>query len=166
VLLIPPSLDYQASYIDYINELGHEERYPFVLDFLYQDFCGLLKKLANYAQGINIPQDSVPSSTFWLVEGNELVGVTNIRHCLNPRIAYCGGHVGLGIRPSCRGKGLGKLLMKLSIEKLVEFGVKPIHIHCHKENSASAKVITDNGGVLASEICENNRIIERYQLTY
>jgi len=160
--LVSPSQKYKESYIGYIKELGSEERYPFTLDFEHSDFPKYLNTLENYSNGIDIPEDAVPSSTFWLVEGAELLGVTNIRHSLNDRIEYCGGHIGLGIRPANRGKGLGNLLMKLSIQKLVEMGVNPIHIHCYKDNIASAKVIIDNGGVLESEFSSGGKSIQRF----
>ena len=160
--LITPHPKYQASYYNYIRELGNEERYPFPLDFDHSDFPALLAKIANYAQGTNIPTHMVPSTTLWLIDDNELIGVTNLRHYLNEQIAHCGGHIGLGIRPFYRGKALGNLLMKLSIEALFERGVENVHIHCHKNNLASARVITANHGRLDSEIVESNQVIQRY----
>ncbi|GAA0817893.1 GNAT family N-acetyltransferase [Colwellia asteriadis] len=160
--LIIPNQQYQKSYNDYIRELGDEERYPFPLDFDHRDFPALLEKNNNFAQGKNIPEHMVPSTTLWLVDSNELVGVTNLRHYLNQQIAHCGGHIGLGIRPSYRGKGLGHLLMKLSIEQLFARGVGTIHIHCYKNNSASARTILSNNGILDSEITEGGQIIQRY----
>ena len=162
--LVSPSVKYKASYIEYIKELGAEERYPFTLDFEHTNFPELINKLDEYSNGVNIPNDAVPSSTFWLVDDNELIGVTNIRHYLNDRIEYCGGHIGLGVRPAYRGKGLGNMLMKLSIQKLADMGVNPIHIHCYKNNMASVKVIIDNGGVLDSELSQNGEIIQRFVL--
>lgn len=163
--LISPNQQYQQSYNDYINELGNEERYPFPLDFDHSDFPTLLQKLDDYKNGINIPDHAVPSTTLWLVDNSELVGVTNLRHFLNSQIEHCGGHIGLGIRPKYRGKGLGHLLMKLSIEKLNSMGVNPVHIHCYKNNTASAKVIIENGGILDSEITIENTVVQRYLVT-
>lgn len=162
--LVLPSQRYQASYIDYIAELGDEERYPFPLDFDFRDFDVLLNRLDDFANGRKLPEGFVPSSTLWLVDDGTLVGVTNIRHYLNDKIEYCGGHIGLGIRPAYRGRGLGKELMRLSIEKLVERGVRDIHIHCHKGNVASSRAITSNGGVLESQICVDGEDIERYRI--
>ncbi|CAM3799766.1 GNAT family N-acetyltransferase [Rheinheimera salexigens] len=150
--LVTPSIKYQQSYCDYIAELANEERYPFPLDFDFTDFEALLAKLADYAAGKNLPAGYVPSSTLWLVDNDQLLGVTNIRHYLNEQIKHCGGHIGLGIRPSYRGKGLGNLLMRLSIAHLKQKGVTPIHIHCYQDNYASANCIISNGGVLESEL--------------
>ena len=160
--LITPTQKYQTSYHDYIRELGDEERYPFPLDFDHSDFPALLERVNNFALGNNIPDHMVPSTTLWLVDDNELIGVTNLRHYLNQQIAHCGGHIGLGIRPSYRGKGLGNLLMKLSIETLFKRGVESVHIHCYKDNLSSARVIATNHGNLDSEIVEGGKTIQRY----
>lgn len=160
--LILPSKNYQQSYIAFIQELGDEERYPFPLDFEHRDFDALLSKLDNFHHGIDIPQDFVPSTTYWLVRGSDIVGVTNIRHYLNDRIRQAGGHIGLGIRPSYRGQGLGRLLMKLSIDKAFAMGTNPVHIHCYKDNPASARAIIANGGVLDSEIVDGDKVVLRF----
>jgi len=162
VKLVLPCAAYKASYINYIQELGDEERYPFPLDFDHQDFSALLTKLENFSNGSGIPDNFVPATTYWLVDGEELVGVSNLRHYLNERLRYSGGHIGLGIRPSFRGKGLGKLLLALTIEKAVELGIKEIHVHCHKNNEASARMIRANNGSLESEFEEAGEALQRY----
>src|SRR5690554_1653524 len=160
--LVLPSATYEVSYRNYIHELGDEERYPFPLDFDHSDFAAMLQKLDDFQQGVNLPEGFVPSSTYWLVRGEELIGVTNIRHYLNDRIRHAGGHIGLGIRPSARGKGMGNLLMQLSIEKAQALGANPVHIHCYKDNLASAHAIMRNGGELESEITDGDKVVQRY----
>ena len=152
VALVLPHPDFEQSYRAYIDELGDEERYPFPLDFEHHDFVALLQRLDDFASGTNLPDGYVSSSTFWLVEGEELIGVSNLRHTLNEKIRHCGGHIGLGIRPSYRGKGLGNVLMALTIEEARKRGMGELHIHCHKDNEASARMIISNHGVLHSEI--------------
>lgn len=150
--LIKPTLGYEASYREYIEELGDEERYPFPLDFDHSDFAALLDRLADYEAGRNLPAGYVASSTFWLVESGELIGVSNLRHSLNEEIRRCGGHIGLGIRPSRRARGLGAELMSLTIQEAWKRGIEEVHVHCYKANKASAKIIESNGGILHSEI--------------
>jgi predicted acetyltransferase len=135
------------------------------MDFDFSDFERMLEKINDFSVGVNIPAGYVQSSTLWLVNSGELIGVTNIRHKLNKEIEHCGGHIGLGIRPSYRSKGHGTQLMKWSIEKLVGIGVSSIHIHCYKDNIASAKAIESNGGELMSELAIESRIVQRYLVT-
>lgn len=160
--LILPGADYEKSYKTYIHELGDEERYPFPLDFDHGDFSAMLARIDNFRHGIDLPDGFVAATTYWLIDGDEIVGVTNLRHYLNDRIRHAGGHIGLGIRPSYRGKGLGTLLMQLSVVKAAEMGIKQIHVHCHKHNQASARMIKANGGTLDSEIEDDGEIIQRF----
>ena len=162
--LVLPCRKYEQSYRAYIDELGDEERYPFQMDFEHLDFGALLQRLAGFSQGINIPTGYVPSSTYWLVEGPELLGVSSLRHHLNERIRHCGGHLGLGIRPSRRGRGLGTRLLALTLLEARRMGIGEVHIHCHKDNESSGRMIVRNGGVLHSEIesGEPGAVVQRY----
>ncbi|MBR9728480.1 GNAT family N-acetyltransferase [Shewanella intestini] len=164
--LIIPNMDFQASYQRYIEELGDEEGYPFPLDFDCSDFEKLLAKLADFHHGKNLPQGYVPSSTLWLVDNGEIIGVTNLRHTLNAQIRRCGGHIGLGIRPSYRHQGLGKQLIGLSIAELVKMGINEIHIHCYQHNLASSKAIIANGGKLESQLSLENKVVLRYKVNH
>lgn len=164
IALVRPSLEYERSYSAYIGELGDEERYPFPLDFEHHDFAALLKRLDGFSKGISIPEGFVPSSTFWLVEDDEIIGVSSLRHYLNEGIEHCGGHIGLGIRPSYRGRGYSNLLLALTIQEARKRGIEVLHIHCHKHNEASVRMIIHNGGVLDSEIEDGApaEIVQRY----
>lgn len=163
VELVRPNGIYEHSYRAYIEELADEVRYPFPLDFDHRDFDALLRRLSDFENGRNLPDGFVPSSTYWLIEHGELVGVSNLRHFLNERIFNAGGHIGLGIRPKARGRGLGNLLLSLTITEARRKGIGELHIHCHKHNAASARMIMANGGVLISELCDGeDGIIQRY----
>ncbi|WP_395771344.1 GNAT family N-acetyltransferase [Arenimonas sp.] len=162
--LVRPSTKYQSSYRAYIAELGDEERYPFPLDFDHKDFPALLRRLNDIEAGRNLPEGYVPSSTYWLIEHGELVGVSNLRHILNERIFNAGGHIGMGIRPQARGRGLGNFLLSLTIAEARKRGIAELHIHCYKHNEVSARMIMANGGVLISERSDGNSadLIQRY----
>lgn len=164
--LVLPSSAYAQSYRRYIAELGDEERYPFQLDLEHDDFEALLQRLQAFSQGIDIPDGYVPTSTYWLVEGDELLGVSSLRHHLNERIRERGGHIGLGIRPSRRGLGLGSHLLALTMQKAREHGIGELHIHCHKSNEASGRMIVRNGGVLHSELPGDDpaETVQRYMV--
>ncbi|CUA84870.1 GNAT family N-acetyltransferase [Pseudidiomarina woesei] len=162
--LVVPSADYQASYLSYIAELGDEERYPFPLDFEHSDFPAMLARIAAFRLGEDIPQGYVPSSTFWLIRDGEIVGCTNVRHFLNAQIEHCGGHIGLSIRPSARGHGLGVHLMQLSIAEARRLGNNCVHIHCHAHNSASRALIVASGGVLHSDVVVDGEQVLRFRV--
>lgn len=148
--LIKPSIEHKVSYFSYIDELGTEERYPMPMDLPHEDFEHLVQTLKNYESGVDLPDGIIANSTFWLMCGDEIVGVSNIRHKLNEALKRAGGHIGLGIRPNYRAKGLGKILLQYSIVEAKKLGIELIHIHCHADNLPSARMIEACGGVLSS----------------
>lgn len=162
VNIVLPGADYQQSYCDYINELGSEERYPFPLDFDHSDFPSMLAKIADFAEGRNLPDGYVPSSTYWLVIDGELAGVSNLRHFLNAGLQKAGGHIGLGIRPSFRGQHWGVCLMQKTIEIARKRGIDDVHIHCYADNAASAATILRCGGRLIDTVEIDTATVARY----
>lgn len=166
--LVSPSLDYQLSYFSYIEELGDEERYPYPLDLEYQNFSQLVSLLNDYSNGINLPNGLVPNSTYWLVDGNDIVGCSHLRHRLNAQLELAGGHIGLGVRPSARGQGVGRTLMDLTLEKAKHKEINPVHIHCYSSNQASKKLIESVGATLSSTLPDDNHAQEvlRYKFHF
>jgi predicted acetyltransferase len=161
--LIKPNIKYQSSYLSYIEELGDEERYPFPLDFDEQDFSAMLERIEQFEQGINLPAGYVPSSTYWLIHNDEIIGVSNLRHHLNVELLKAGGHIGLSIRPSCRGGKFSVQLLQMTFAEAVAKGINQIHVHCYADNVASAKMIQAGGGVLQSEeLIAEGQSVQRY----
>ncbi|MGU3313359.1 GNAT family N-acetyltransferase [Acinetobacter sp. M5A5_2a] len=161
VMLVKPHLRFKESYNNYINELADEERYPLTMDFDHTNFDSFLNKLKEYENGESLQEGHVANITYWLVEGSEIIGVSNLRPKLNEQIQYCGGHIGLGIRPSKRRNDFGSKLLELTIQEAWKLGLTELHIHCYKSNLASAKVIQANNGRLHSEITQD-QVIQRY----
>ena len=161
-----PSQQYEGSYRDYLRELaeGKEEPIPFVLGFECDDFQSFLAELDNCSKNIGLPEGFVPHSTYWLVSNNEVVGVSNIRHELTDGLREEGGHIGYGIRPGHRGKGYGNEILKHSLARAKTLGITKALITCGVDNSASERVILNNGGVFDSEgfVERRNEVIKRY----
>ena len=160
-MLVKPHLRFKESYNNYINELADEERYPLTMDFDHTNFDSFLNKLKEYENGESLQEGHVANITYWLVEGSEIIGVSNLRPKLNEQIQYCGGHIGLGIRPSKRGQNFGSRLLELTIQEAWKLGLTELHIHCYKSNLASAKTIQANNGRLHSEITQD-QVVQRY----
>ncbi len=160
--LVKPVAEHQQTYFSYIAELGDENRIPFPLDFDHSDFIAWLERVDGISKGIGVPEGYVPSTTFFLMDGDELIGVSNLRHYLSDLIREHGGHIGLGVRPSLRGLGIGNQLMALTIAEARKIGIDEIHIHCLAGNMASASTIRRNGGLLDSETIQEGQQIQRY----
>ena len=111
-----------------------------------------------------VPEGFVPDSTFFCLdtERNIFVGAVNIRHYLNDKLRFSGGHIGDGIRPSERGKGLGTEMIALALEECRKLGISEVLMCCKKTNLASARTIEKNGGVLENEVLDDGVSVLRY----
>lgn len=110
----------------------------------------------------------VPDSTFFCLdtERNIFVGAVNIRHYLNEQLLLNGGHIGDGVRPSERRKGIATKMIRLALEECKKLGITKVLMVCNKENIGSAKSIQNNGGILENEIeIEKGQIEQRYWIT-
>ena len=165
--LVEPREPLEAAYRSYLDELRAtgEPLIPAVLEYPAGDFAALIRRLRDDARGIGLPDGYVPASCFWLIDARQtLIGVTHLRHSLNARLAYEGGHIGYSIRPTQRNRGYGKLILKLVLERARAMGITQVLLTCDKENRASARVIQSNGGRLDSEVARQDRngMTQRY----
>lgn len=124
----------------------------------------------NYEEYVNILEIKendgkyVPDTTLFCLdtERNILVGAVNIRHCLSEYLLRCGGHIGDGIRPGERGKGLGTQLVALALQECKKLGISKVLMCCNKNNIASARTIIKNNGILENEVMVDSVEIQRY----
>ena len=112
-------------------------------------------------------KDRVPDSTFFCLdeERNIFVGAVNIRHYLNERLLLDGGHIGDGVRPSERRKGVATEMIRLALQECKKLGIEKVLMVCDKDNIGSAKSIINNGGVLENEIEVDGILQQRYWIT-
>lgn len=159
-----PTVEFEKSYRSYIDELGDEERYPFTLDFEFDDFAELVDRLNNFPLGVGVPDGWVPHSTFWLIEDGEIVGVSSLRHRMTDELKRIGGHIGFGVRPSAQGRGVAKELLGQTLVEARLLGIPEVLLICQKSNLASASAIRANGGRLESEyeVPEYSGLLQRY----
>ena len=126
----------------------------------YRDF-------EHYLQNLEIQDGSpevVPDSTFFCLDEAQdiFVGAVNIRHFLNEALLLNGGHIGDGVRPSQRRKGIATAMIALALEECRKLGLDRVLMVCDKENIGSAKSIQKNGGILENEVVVNGVIEQRY----
>ena len=106
----------------------------------------------------------VPDSTFFCLDEERgiIVGAVNIRHWLNASLLLNGGHIGDGVRPSERRKGIATKMITLALDECRTLGISRVLMVCDKENTASAKSIQRNGGILENEVEVNGTLQQRY----
>lgn len=129
----------------------------------YHDFPSYLASLE-----VTQPADGlVPDSTYFCLdtERSIFVGAVNIRHYLSEGLLLSGGHIGDGIRPSERGKGLGTRMIALALDKCRELSLERVLMCCDSDNFASARTIEKNGGVLENVVVDGGAPVKRYWIT-
>jgi predicted acetyltransferase len=85
---------------------------------------------------------------WWILDGDTLVGAIALRHQLNDFLLRAAGHVGYGIRPSARGRGLATWALGQVLSTAAALGLDRVLICCDDDNVASARVIEHHGGLL------------------
>lgn len=125
------------------------------------------KDFENYCNNLEMRDNSsgfVPDSTFFCLDEdrNMIVGAVNIRHYLNESLLLNGGHIGDGVRPSERRKGIATKMIALALEECRKLGIERVLMVCNKDNIGSAKSIINNGGILENEVEVDGVIEQRY----
>lgn len=108
---------------------------------------------------------AVPSHTFLAVRESDgrVVGVIDLRHHIDhPILGTWGGHCGYTVRPSERGKGYAKAMLRLNILNARALGIGRLLVTCAETNPASARAILANGGRYEKTIDVDGRGIRRY----
>ena len=91
-----------------------------------------------------------PAITYrWIVEGKDVLGAVALRHRLEDSALEV-GQVGYGVRPSARRRGLATWALRQVLVKARSLGLDRVLIVCADDNTASGRVIEQNGGVLES----------------
>jgi len=159
-----------------------EEKYRAQLNDMMEEWLATGEKIVPYAiramdyhnfekyrrflvySGGPVPEGLVPATTYFALDTDRdiFVGAVNIRHYLNDSLLLNGGHIGDGIRPSERRKGFGTQMVGLALEKCRDMGMDKVLMVCNKANTASAKTIMKNGGILENEIVVDGTTEQRY----
>lgn len=121
----------------------------------------------NYLENLEVRDDSqglIPDSTFFCLdeERDIFVGAVNIRHYLNERLLLNGGHIGDGVLPSERRKGIATRMIALALEECRKLGIRRVLMVCDRENIGSARSIQKNGGILENEVTVDGVTEQRY----
>lgn len=164
--LVKLSQEYRSQLFEMMDEwtMAGERIVPYSIRKQdYHDFD-------TYVSGLELQEAKdgmVPDSTFFCLdeERNMFVGAVNIRHYLSESLLLNGGHIGDGVRPSERRKGIATKMIGLALEECRKLGIDQVLMVCDKDNIGSAKSIQNNGGVLENEIIVDGVIEQRYWIT-
>ena len=118
----------------------------------FDEFKGWLRKKELDSQQEGLKDGwRVPSTVYWLFADGVPVGFGTVRHFLTDALRREGGNIGYGIAPRYRGKGYGKELLRLLLEKAREMGMAQALVTIRLDNCAAQAVALANGGVIAEK---------------
>ena len=128
------------------------------------DLPTFLQECRDTKNGLNLPADKVPQSTYCLAHGGRAVGLVRVRHRLNAGLLQYGGHIGYHVHPSERGKGYGRSALQLGLEKLRQLSVDRALLTVNPANTLSKRVVLANGGAHDGQGVDpvSGEIVDRY----
>ncbi len=161
--LVKASPEYQQPIVEMLEEWyrSGETIMPWAIGKAdYHDFPNYCEKIEVKDAGNGL----VPDSTFFCLDldRNKMVGAVNIRHYLNEGLLLSGGHIGDGVVPSERRKGIATAMIGLALDECRKLGIDRVLMICDKNNVGSAKSILNNGGILENEIELDGVVEQRY----
>ena len=152
--LIAPTVRLHAAWLEAHREWGpglHEDGFGLEAGDEVDSPAGFatwVALLSAESDPVKLAQAGRPGCTFrWIVEGDQVLGGIALRHGFNDFVARL-GHVGYGIRPSARRRGLATWALGRMLGEARTLGMNRVLVVCESDNLASAKTIERNGGVL------------------
>ncbi len=168
IKLVLPSMKYAPAYLRALkvfDEIGKKTALGVHLEIkTIKDLIPYLKKARDNRNGVNLEKGRVPSTLYWVIVGNKVVGRVDIRHKLNKNLRVIGGHIGYTVVPSERRKGYGTQMLKLALGKTHKLGIKNALVTCDATNIGSKKIIEHNGGKLINQVQQDGILRLRYNI--
>ncbi|MBW6435764.1 GNAT family N-acetyltransferase [Actinoplanes hulinensis] len=142
--LIPPATGMHTAFLDCRHDWGPG---------LHEDGFGItatddVDTPDGFTTWINrITADDHPATPRWITEDGHLLGAITLQHHLNPKT----GHIGYGVRPAARGRGLATWALAETLTLAGTLGLDRVLLLCLTANTTSARTIERNGGTLTTD---------------
>jgi len=147
--LLSPTVDLHQQWLEAHREWGsgaHEDGFGL-------DPSDDVESPSGFAAWVeSLQQQSDPSrdrrgTCRWIVEGNRVLGGIALRHGTDD-VTRRDGHIGYGVRPSARRRGVATWALGEMLTQARGFGLERVLIVCEADNTASIKTIERHGSVL------------------
>ena len=156
IRLLPPSRELHASWVEAMREFDGETLHGFAtFGFDIEELAapeGFARWLERERQQGERALDGFVPATVWWIDDDEvpdrILGSIQLRHELNDYLLEEGGHIGFGVRPSARGRGVATEALRLVLDRAQWIGLDRVLVTCDDDNPASRAVIEGAGGVL------------------
>jgi predicted acetyltransferase len=152
--LIAPIVRLHSAWLESHEEWGaglHEDGFGIEVDDDLRSpegFAMWIQRLINQAD-LTVPVETgrTHCTYRWMVEGDQVLGGIALRHEFTDFVARM-GHVGYGVRPSARRRGLATWALGGMLDEARRLGLERVLVVCEADNVASAKAIEKHGGIL------------------
>ncbi|MFI8825465.1 GNAT family N-acetyltransferase [Streptomyces sp. NPDC053431] len=118
----------------------------FAIPEVFASWVGRLRDQSDRSRPV--PEGRVHATHWWIVEGDTYLGAIDLRHELNDFLLRAGGNIGYSVRPSARRRGLATWALGAVLPEARALGLGRVLLTCDDTNTASARTIERNGGVL------------------
>lgn len=152
--LIPPTVRLHTAWLDAHAEWGpgvHEDGFGLQPSDEVDSpagFAAWVARLADESDPAKAGEAGRVRCTYrWIVEGDRVLGGIALRHQLNDYVRRA-GHIGYGIRPSARRRGLATWALGRMLDEARALGMDRVLLVCAANNIASARTIERHGGIL------------------
>jgi len=164
--LIRSNTDLHTAFLDCRADWGpglHEDGFGIHADDDVDSpdgFAAWVHQRTRLAHPIGTPCPDEKHATFrWITEDGQILGGIALRHKDDDDI----GHIGYGVRPSARRRGLATwALGEMLTEARAALALERVLIACQADNVASARTIERNDGVLEGVRDTTHGPVRRY----
>lgn len=115
-----------------------------------EGFTDFVTSLRNAERGVGQPDGWVPCTTYWIVDSAQpgtVLGSLALRHHLeNDFLREYGGHIGYGVRPSARRRGVASAALRAALPRARTLGLDRVLLTCDDDNLPSRATIEGCGG--------------------
>ncbi|WP_406315807.1 GNAT family N-acetyltransferase [Streptosporangium sp. NBC_01639] len=166
--LIAPTARLHAAWLEARDEWGpgvHEDGFGLLPSDEVDSpdgFAAWVARLADESDPAKAVQTGRVRCTYrWIVEGDRVLGGIALRHGFDDFVLRV-GHIGYGVRPSARRRGLATWALGRMLDEARELGLDRVLIVCEVDNVASAMTIERHGGVLEGIRDTEHGVVRRY----
>ena len=104
-----------------------------------------------------------PTSLWWIVDAGTVLGGIALRCAEDERVPRL-GHVGYGVRPSARGRGVGAWALREVLAFAEEHGWGSVTAVCHDDNAGSIATLERVGGIIVARDDSGAVRLRRYAI--
>jgi predicted acetyltransferase len=127
-----------------------------------EGFAAWIGRLVNQSDSTTpVPAGEAHCTYRWIVDDTKLLGGIALRHEFTDFVARM-GHIGYGVRPSARGRGVATWALGRMLDEARTIGLERVLIVCERDNNVSVRVIEHHGGVLDDAVATDQLQPRRY----